>query len=292
LESKVAAPINAYDHERLRTMPLFSKLFVIAVASVTGIIAVQAGAQPRTTTPTTSRIPAGFQKLDDRFWEGPWIFAATNSGRAITRWHNRAAIATPVPFRFDDGTTGTVRAYAGPCLNPAECGGPRDDCGCFESDSYWIDTVDAMGRAVAHLHLWAAYGGFDVIPVDLIDAVGDEVVIVRIPARSAPPTGLELQIWKLSLTGAVSMLTERALAMSGYIQTVEGAIPCARWRNQLLVNRSSAKPRSIMLRANFAADDWPESGCHLSDDGAKEVSRLQRGQRLQFEGGHYQLRPN
>ena len=29
----------------------------------------------------------------------------------------------------------------------------------------------------------------------------------------------------------------------------------------LLVDVASAKPRAITLRADFAADDWPESGC-------------------------------
>ena len=211
----------------------------------------------------------------------------------MPRWHNQAVIGftgVPVFFHLDDGTVGTLHVYAGACVNPAECGGPRDDCGCFESDSYWIDVLDLTGRTVAHLHLWAAYGDFDVVPVDLVDGRGDELVIVRRPAHSAPPTGLDLRIWKLSSARAEPLLAEQSLAVSGYLQTVEGAVPCATWRTRLLIDRSSTKPRTIALRADFAVDDWPESGCHPSNAGTQDMNHLKRERRLQFEDGHYHLR--
>lgn len=39
------------------------------------------------------------------------------------------------------------------------------------------------------MHLWAAYGMFDIVPVNLVDGPGDELVIVRVPLHESPPIG-------------------------------------------------------------------------------------------------------
>ena len=253
----------------------------------------QAAAQKRGFDPA---FPNGFQRLDDSFWEGPWVFTGFGSERDLPRWHNYDALRgrpnTSMLFHFDDGTVGTLRSYAGPCLNLAECGGPRGDCGCFENDSYWIDVINSTGKTSAHLHLWAAYGSFDVVPIDLVDGRGDELIIVRTPQHAAPPHGPDLKIWKLDTGRAVDLLDrlEEWFDVAGYVGTVQGAIPCARWQTRLVVDLGTARPRSIRLLPGFAAEDWPESGCLLSDEGAKQVAELRRDRRLRFADGKYRLR--
>jgi hypothetical protein len=43
-----------------------------------------------------------------------------------------------------------------------------------------------------------AYGKFQIVPVDLVDGVGDELVVVRVPNHSSPPIRCDMKIWKLS----------------------------------------------------------------------------------------------
>jgi hypothetical protein len=180
-----------------------------------------------------------------------------------------------------------------PCTDVERCGGPRDDCGCFDSDSYWINVRGSRGQTVARLHLWAAYGIFDVVPVDLIGGPGDELVIVRSPAHSSPPIGLNLKIWKIKAATPVDITpldqSGKELWVANYIETMEGAIPCARWRTRLHIDPAAAKPRTIALRADFGAYDWPPTGCHVNDEGAKRTGTLRRTQRLRFENGRYRL---
>ena len=77
--------------------------------------------------------------------------------------------------------------------------------------------------------------------------------------------------------------------MGGHLRTIEGAVPCAYWRTRLSVNLDAPKPRRIARRAEFAASDWPETGCHLSREGAKEMAAVKRHQVLAFENGAYRL---
>ena len=73
-----------------------------------------------------------------------------------------------MPIRLDDGSLGTRRVETRPCGAGEDCG--PYDCGCpVEHDSYWIEITGADGRVVSRMHLWAAYGAFQVVPVDIVD---------------------------------------------------------------------------------------------------------------------------
>jgi hypothetical protein len=131
-----------------------------------------------------------------------------------------------------------------------------------------------------------------VVPIDLIDGPGDELSIVRRPQHASPPHGPDLKIWKLNTGRAADLLgpPQEWFDVAGYIATIEGAGPCVRWQTRLLVDLGMAKPRSIRLLPDFAADDFSESGCHLSDEGGKKVAALKADRQLQFADGKYRLR--
>ena len=112
-----------------------------------------------------------------------------------------------VPFR-SAWTTGVTA----PCeLNRGHARRRRTatpfDCGCplEREDSYWIEVADGRGRAVARMHLWAAYGKFQIVRSISIDGPGDELLIVRVPAHSSPPAGYDLKIWKIGETKPVEL---------------------------------------------------------------------------------------
>jgi hypothetical protein len=106
----------------------------IRIAFIIGAILIllsaghmQAQTQQRSTDPAVGRIPEGFQRLDASFWEGPWVFRGLGNERAIPRLHNNGGRQNePIRFHFDNGTIGSLRVYAGPCLDRAVCGGPRE----------------------------------------------------------------------------------------------------------------------------------------------------------------------
>jgi hypothetical protein len=146
---------------------------------------------------------------------------------------------------------------------------------------------------VARLPLSAAYGVFDLVPVDLVDGPGDELVIVQIPTHASPPIGIDLRIWKLGATVSVDLV--EPLRVAGYLETIERAVPCARWRVHLLLDPLAAKPRRISLVGEFAAEVDPSQPmwiCHLSRRGAKGAAALRRGENLRFSDGRYRLRAN
>jgi hypothetical protein len=230
---------------------------------------------------------------DSSFWIGPWVLA---SGTPLRGWHNdggQQLAKARVPIGLDDGSTGWLTVSQEPCTDVQRCGGSRDDCGCFEFDSYWITVRAADGHRVARLHLWAAYGIFDVVPVDLVDGRGDEIVIVRVPAHSSPGTGPDLKIWKVQATQPIDLSPAdgagNALPVAGYVETMEGAYPCARWRTRLVIDPESAKPRSIALRTDLGIYEWQPDGCHLNDEGAARVASLRGAHRLRFENGRYRF---
>ena len=266
-----------------------NRLGMLAVAA----LAAGAYVQAHQTNNRGARIPAGFAKLDDAFWKGSWIYSSGTQRAAIAGLHHTmgAASVDAMPIRLDDGSTGTLRVTAGPCTTIDECG--PSDCGCFAVDSFWIDVTDSRGHRAAHLHLWAAYGNFDVIPVDLVDGPGDELVIVRMHQRAAPPPGPDLKLWKVGATKPTDLIQRKGddelFFLGGRLLTVEGAVPCAQWRTRLTVNLDAPKPRPLARRAEFAASDWPDAGCHLSREGAEEMAALKRHQLLRFEKGGYGL---
>ena len=248
-------------------------------------------------TPANQRdapVPSGFAILDDAFWQGPWVFRQRGTQRAEwPRLHVSmgAASGGPVPIRLDDGSTGTLRVDSRPCGASDNC--EPFDCGCpLDDESFWIEVANAAGQRVARLHLWAAYGTFDIVPIDLVDGAGDELVIVRIPAHSAPPIGPDLKIWKPGPTAPI-VLAE-PLRVAGYLTTAGGgAIPCARWRVRLLVDPAAAKPRAIQLQADLAASvdsSDPASICRLDREGTDAATALKRGELLRLQGARYRFR--
>src|SRR5205814_1635360 len=151
--------------------------------------------------------------------------------------------------------TGTLRVESEPCGSAGSC----------LPESFRIDVEDEAGRTVAHLPLSAAYGVFDLVPIDLVDGPGDELVIVRIPGHASPPLGIELRIWKLGATVPVDLV--EPLRVAGYLDTIERAVPCVRWQVHLLLDPLAAKPRRISLVGEFAAEVDPSDPtwtCHLN----------------------------
>jgi len=232
----------------------------------------------------TSRVPPGFHVLDDSFWKGPWVFSALNRSRiALPRLHNSFSEGElgPVPFRLDDGSTGTLRVESEGCNSPSDCA----------SEGFTIAVDDANGRSVARFPFWAAYRDFDVVPVDLVGGIGDELLLIRRPAHAAPPFGPVLRIWKLGATAPVDLV--ESFSVAGYLATIGGAIPCARWQIRLLVDPLADKPRPISMAGEFAADvssSDPMWTCRLNRQGADGAAALRRGESLSFSDGQYRLR--
>jgi hypothetical protein len=215
------------------------------------------------------------------------LFVSRELPTAFARLHNSMGerVNGPVPFRLDDGSTGTLRVRS----DPSEpCGSATDIC---LPEIFWIDIEDEAGRRVAHLRLWAAYGVFDLVPIDLVDGPGDELVIIRIPGHASPPLGIELRIWKLGATVPVDLA--EPLRVAGYLDTIERAVPCVRWLVHLLVDPLAAKPRRISLVGEFAVEVDPSDptwSCHLNKQGANGAAALRGGENLSFSDGRYRLR--
>jgi hypothetical protein len=262
-----------------RAMGPTARALCVLVVTIFGLAVAHTHAQAAANQ-KGPRIPAGFSRLTDAFWEGPWVFVAGTDGTPIARLHNTQGQLTngPIPIRLDDGSVGAMRVAK-------------------ESfDDHWLDIVDSAGLPAVHLPLWAAYGAFDVVPVDLIGGPGDELIIVRIPGHASPRYGPELRIWRVASNKSFDLIEERfsvgdeRFSVGEWLGTVEGAVSCAAWRTRLFINPSERKPRSIALHADFAADDWPAPGCHLSPQGGKEMAGLARGHVLHFKAGAYRRR--
>jgi hypothetical protein len=263
---------------------------------VAGLFAVMATASNIEGQNSSNRagLIAGFVPIDDArpFWVGSWVFARTaTTERVMPRFFTTdqqfgdgPLPNKPLRLRLDDGLFGTMQVEAGPCAGD-EC--EPDDCGCLNDDGFWINVTDSAGRRVAHFHLWAAYGRFDVVPVDLIDGPGDELIIVRIPRHSVPKQGLDLKIWKLGSVKPMELVERIKVADS--LDYVTGAEPCAVWKTRLIVGVAEHKPRSITLRPEFRYSDWPDGGCQLSQDGLDRVAALKRDAVLRFQGGRYSV---
>ena len=239
-----------------------------------------------TTFAGTQREPLVDRRYE--FWTGgPWVFSEIAPGAALDRIHhsmNGNAARQTMSLHLDDGTIGTLSVTAGPC-NGQECG--PDDCGCLSPDSYWIDAVDSAGHRVAHLHLWAAYGVFDVVPVDLIDGPGDELVIVRTPAHSAPPHPPDLKIWKIRSRRPTDLVAGGEQEwFAGRFDSGDGAVFCTNWRSRLFVDPDAAKPKPISLRVDFAS----APGCQLNPNGAAQLKRSNHERVLRYQAGTYHLR--
>jgi hypothetical protein len=223
-----------------------------------------------------ARIPEGFAKLTPDFWRGPWVFDGGDSGEPLPRLHhtlNDRSVG-PIPIRLDDGSTGTLRVI--PQSMP---------------DAFWIEVDDSTGKRVLRLDYQAAYGAFDVVPVDLLDGPGEELMTIQMGAHSSPPMPPDLTIWRIDPPRAVDIIRRRIpydlLPVGGRLITFDTAIPCAEWRARLFVDRNDPKPRPIAWRVDFAADGWPPNGCRLTQQGKTRMADVRDGQILRFTNGKY-----
>jgi len=154
----------------------------------------------------------------------------------------------------------------------------------LERDSYWIMVTGADDRSVARLHLWAAYGKFQIVPVDLVDGPGDELLIVRVPAHSSPPIGYDLKIWKIAPKTPIDLGGRESVANL----FVTRPLGCARWRTDVLIDQTEAKPRSVGLRTELGS----LPGCSIDPEEAGPIAEMRRGYSLYFdpERGKYMIR--
>jgi hypothetical protein len=201
--------------------------------------------QPPPTTPCTEQIPAGLRPFDEVAWDGPWVLALQGpAARPMHALDNKRELTNgPIPIRLDSGKTGTLRIESRPCAASDDC--EPFDCGCpLADESYWIHIRNAGGNQVARLHLWAAYGRFQIVPADLVDGPGDELIIARIHAHAAPPTGYDLKIWKIGAQKPIVLREKHLIANT----LPPMPIACARWRTRLFIDPAVSKPRPILLR--------------------------------------------
>ena len=251
---------------------------IVATASVS-MMPTTAARPQSAAAPCSQPLPPGFVSLDQSFWDGPWAFAVGGPTQgplpALDNSTGQPANG-PIRIRLDDGSGGTLRVESRACAPSEDC--EPFDCGCplEREDSYWIDVADGRGRAVARMHLWAAYGKFQIVPVDLIDGPGDELLIVRVPAHSSPPAGYDLKIWKIGRTKPVEIgASERVAKLLD-----SNPIGCARWRTLLSIDPAEAKPRAIALRTEFGSTPC----CRIETEEAN-LAGMRRGQVLRFDSG-------
>jgi hypothetical protein len=176
-----------------------------------------------------------------------------------------------IRIRLDDARVGTLRIVEGACSPPAECA--SRDCGCFDYDSYWVEVSNERG-IVVRMHVWAAYGGIRIAPIDLVDGPGDELLVFRIPGRASPPLGYDLRIWKIGATKPVEIgALERVSRRFG-----STPIGCAGWKTRLLIDPEAPKPRPITLQTDIAV----ERGCEIFEE-TDLLTILRKDRVLRFE---------
>ncbi len=231
-----------------RAMKLVCVAFSILALSATAV----GGRQSPSPQTCAGLLPTGFSELTEKFWEGPWAFSLR--GQQTSTLANfqsprieREGESMPMRIRLDNGKYGTL-TVSHDAYDPARDGSPQDDCACFETDSYWLHIRDSRGKSYAQVHLWAADGDFAIVPVDLIDGPGEELLIFRIPAHASAPVGFEMKIIEIGTDGPIELGQQRVAGL-----LASGTIDCARWRTHVYVDTSSAKPRRLMLRSEFGA---------------------------------------
>ncbi len=208
-----------------------------------------------------------------------WVFVNRGSdppSRALLHYN---PLTQDVQIRLDDGHIATLRAEQRAC-DPADNCEPSD-CGCLRDDSYWLTVKDTQGRVVGRVHLWAAYGDLQIIPVDLVDGPGDELLVVRMGARSSPPSGHDLKVLKLAGATPVELLSSHRIA-----GTLAGTpMACGRWRSRLSVNPEETKPRSIRIHQEVLIP----RDCVIDNASDAEAIRKQQPV-LTYSDGRYALR--
>jgi hypothetical protein len=221
-------------------------------------------------------------------WTRPWVDTREAQNATLPALKHGSPGSDqmgPIPVRLDDGSIAAMTVAPGPCGPQDACLGPREDCGCFETDSFWIRIATSGGSEIKRLHFWAAYGVFVVVPVDLVDGAGDELLIFRMRGRGAPPLGHDIKIWSIDQAmkiPAVGVPRELASSerVSGWlpIQRTTRATPCVRWKMTFTVDRSIAKPLPVGLHLEFGAT--PD--CPVEEKTAFAIEKLQPQDSVRF----------
>jgi hypothetical protein len=229
-------------------------------------------------SPTFAAVPSDIKERD--VWNEPWVYEAQGpERRALTALHTiqvRQQRVGPIPIRLDDGSLGTMTAEAGSCGPQDACIGPRDDCGCFDDDSYWIYIADSTGRRIKRLHFWAAYGRFQIVPVDIIGGPGDELFIFRVPAHASPQVGYDIKIWLIDQSAPRDLANGEHVA--GHIPARKYATSCVLWKTTFSVDLAGAKPRALQL----GIDVGTSPGCPASETVDIAIDKLQPKEELRF----------
>ena len=257
---------------------LRTSLVTLPAAGIVGLVAVvaiSAGAQAVARSEPVA--------LEQAFWEPPWVWSESREREtALPAIDGRFGESTPVlPFHFDDGSVGRISVQTQGC-GPGEHCAP-DDCG--QDDNVRIDVQDSADRRVAEWRWCAAYGAFSLVPVDLVDGPGDELVFVARIGRGSPPTGLNLSMW--SIQGDRLKAISDTIRVADYLSTRCGAVRCVRWETRLVVEEDAPKPRVLRLRARLDAPDGAAQD--LDRRGRREATALRNLQTLVFRRERYRL---
>jgi hypothetical protein len=265
-------------HKVSRTRRFATILIALAATLISTVMAQR----DKPVNPCDQSTPPGFRPIA-ALPEGPWAFDGSGtSSRVLPMLNYRATEkgARTITLNLDDGTRGVVHVEGRACKPGEDCS--PYDCGCTNPDeSYWIEIRRPNGTTIARKHLWAAYQEFQLVPVDLVDGPGDELLIARIPAHASPPTGWDLQIWQLR-----SQLTEiGAMRLTKSLYSIP--FGCARWAAALTLDPKGAKPRPMNVIVDFTVNGC----CRLDSSEARRVADLKRPHVLRFDSksGRYVL---
>lgn len=195
--------------------------------------------------PCKHPLPRGFKTIKQISQNAHPVFEMTSNNwqavNGLNNLHGDPKIG-PMAIRLDDGSQGTLTAQQKAC-KPGEACSPFD-CGCFEVDSYWIHVKDAGGRKVANLQFWAPYGLFQILPVDLVDGPGQELLIFTLFQRGSGVRDEVMQIWKLG---------KKPVPLADLIHVSGTYSYCVPWRDKVYVS-TSMKPCKLIIRRDVAAD--------------------------------------
>jgi hypothetical protein len=232
------------NQARLFLKGMVARYAIILLMILSVIVSIPAFLQTQD-DPCKHRLPQAFKTIKQISSEAPWVFEESSRGwQAMNELNNSRGEfkVGPISIRLDDGSQGTVSAEQAPCKRGQTCS--PFDCACFEVDSYWIHVRGTEGKKVADLHFWAAYDYFRVVPVDLVDGPGDELLIFTINGRGSPRGDDVMQVWKL---GGKPVPLADLIPVSGKFSY------CVPWRDRVYVS-NSVKPHKLILKRDVAAD--------------------------------------
>ena len=102
------------------------------------MLTVQQPAKPVIQVPCSGALPSPFVPMSKTLWRGPWVFAGMGSPATVplpgidnaTRPQHSERLR-PIPFKLDDGSTGSIAAQLAPPDVPTPDGMIQD------YDSFW-----------------------------------------------------------------------------------------------------------------------------------------------------------